>query len=635
MNVSDDDSVVATSAATPTTTTPSSKTEKFPTPSAGSSSKRVKADSLEKHRKVVAKKRQEDATFDANTASALKQLATKLEKTVTSKTIQVPMNLTKIKTEAKQSVSAKAQRAQPRKTKPSVVEVESDESQQFSDAESDHSVVSVLVPDDDDNQLSGDDAAEDQDAPQGDDEKPDDTKMDTTKSTGAVPDEVTTSSSTQQDGDQPMPSPPQPDKTQAPETSDAPANTAPAAAIVIAPAGQPEDKSAQQEAEDDNVSPATAADKPKIKSHSVLGKAAVVIEPITGKSSVVSAPKPSTSKVVTATPTSPDHKRRKMSPAKTKAAPRLQDLIGPIQVPDDPPQTYSKVYHDPVAKRPSLTSTTQAVASTAATATVSAPPPTVTQTVDISATAGDVASGNVAANVQISSDDQDFIPAYPPLSLFSPDVELHRPVSLLQRTFCRMPPAEAAPQPAIITMLETRFNEHLEAMSVVQNRVTPAELTQLPLTSTVLDVNTSDYDHVLPEIHPTAARLPAQRYWGTHLPAPVPTEFHYNITDWRMRLFEQLSRALVKALASAEGAISQLVGELQQIVGNHALVSRIMTSVVPQLIFAITDAAVFNVELLHQLVVTRRQAVVTATRAAVTDYLQMLTAPIVDNQHLF
>ena len=623
MNVSDDDSVVTTPAPKPTTTTPSSKTSKPLTSSAGSSGKRVKVDSLEKHKKVVAKKRQDDAAFNSNTASALKELATKLEKTVTSNTIQVPMNLTKTKAKKSSAVLTMAQRAQPRPSQTSVVEVDSDDSQRASDAESRHSDGSAPAAGDheDDGLSSGEDAADDQD-----DHPLADTNMD---GTNAAPEEAAPASCTLPGNDQPMPSPPPLDQQQARETNDAPSNTASVAAIVVAP-HQPEDIDAQPEASADNVPTASIDDKQSIKSHSVLGKAAVSIEPITAKSSGVSAPQPSTSKVATTAPTSPDHKRRKMSPAKTKAAPSLQDLIGPIHVPANSTPLYSKVYNDPVVPQPSRPTATISVTSTVTSATVKMPSPTVTQSVDTSA-----AAGNVAANVQVSSDEQDFVPAYPPLSFFNPDIELHRPVTLLQRTFCRMPPADAAPQPAIITLLETRFNEHLEAMSVVQNQLPPAKLTQLPLTSTVLDLNMSDYDHVLPQIHPTAARLPAHRYWGAQLPASVPTEFSYNITDWRMRLFEQLSRGLVKALASAEGAISQLVGELQQIVGNHALVSRIMTSVIPQLIYAITDAAVFNVELLHQLVVTRRQAVVTATRAAVGDYLQMLTAPIVDNQHLF
>ena len=216
------------------------------------------------------------------------------------------------------------------------------------------------------------------------------------------------------------------------------------------------------------------------------------------------------------------------------------------------------------------------------------------------------------------------------------DLDLtQRPVTRLERTFLRCCFPCGLKEPGVEKYLEARFQEWLDQAGVIANQAGQRELVNISPVTNRLGINTRDYENVLPRLSSLPARYPEEPLMVGILFGTVRSSDKFPVADWRLQLFEELARALIKALAAIECALQRLVKQLERIEHNHQLVREIAQTTIPALVFPVTDAAVLSVELLHQLVTTRRQCILKLCRAAVSDYMQALTTPILGVHQLF
>ena len=139
---------------------------------------------------------------------------------------------------------------------------------------------------------------------------------------------------------------------------------------------------------------------------------------------------------------------------------------------------------------------------------------------------------------------------------------------------------------------------------------------------------------MLPSIQATPAEYPEPGNVRGRLTGIMTKQSTTTISDYRLSQMEELSRVLMKALAAAEEALTELLSQVYRITANHDLVHTMLSTSIPRLVYSIVDASVMASELFIQLTVQRRQLLMLHCQAAVDDYIQLLTASFLHQRQL-
>ena len=149
-----------------------------------------------------------------------------------------------------------------------------------------------------------------------------------------------------------------------------------------------------------------------------------------------------------------------------------------------------------------------------------------------------------------------------------------------------------------------------------------------------LQLRCRDYSGVLPQMSDGAAQLPKVDDYQGRLHGVFDGSEDVRMSGERMRYLEELSRALVKTLASLQAACTSLARQACEI-GSLELQREIRTNTIPAIVYPVADATALAVELMFSHVHVRRQNMLQAARATTVECVNALVQSMLSNQHLF
>jgi len=190
--------------------------------------------------------------------------------------------------------------------------------------------------------------------------------------------------------------------------------------------------------------------------------------------------------------------------------------------------------------------------------------------------------------------------------------------------------------PAVLVLLEARQAETQQRLEAfVASNTTELVMDQWA-PSSALVINAVDYDHVLrAHLSSKAAQFPRLNQLTAKFKAQLDADFAYEITDKRMRMYEELARTLLQQLAALETTAQSTFRLVKSIEGNDPIKQALLGTALPKLMQPIMDATVIGVELLVQLTSARQQAVLRVFKAEAAECVTHLCKSLQQSNHLF